>query len=114
MRPDRPTATLIEVATRRIKGSADSGNAGSGSAAGDSADERVDLPFEQAMSRLSTIVDELESGQLSLEESLVRFEEGIGLARASQKKLDEAEAKVELLLSVSEDGTPLTEEIEDA
>jgi len=75
--------------------------------------EAVELPFEQAMSRLSTIVLELESGQLSLEESIVRFEEGVLLARASQKKLDEAEAKVELLLAVGEDGTPETEELDD-
>ena len=101
MRPDRPPATLIEVATKRSKD-------------GVKAEEGLDLPFEKAMSRLSTIVEELEGGQLSLEESLVRFEEGVGLARASQKKLDEAEAKVELLLAVSEDGTPLTEEIEDS
>jgi exodeoxyribonuclease VII small subunit len=101
LRPDRPPATLTNVATKRSKD-------------GVRAEEVVDLPFEKAMSRLSTIVEELESGQLSLEESLLRFEEGVGLARASQKKLDEAEAKVELLLQVSEDGTPITEEIEDA
>lgn len=76
-------------------------------------EEGSDLPFEQAMGRLSVIVEQLESGQLSLEESLVRFEEGVLLARSSQKKLDEAEAKVELLLAVGVDGTPVTEEIED-
>jgi len=101
LRQSRRPATLTEVATKRSKD-------------GVKAEEGGDLPFEKAMTRLSAIVEELESGQLSLEESLLRFEEGIGLARASQKKLDEAEAKVELLLSVSEDGKPITEEIEDA
>lgn len=103
LRTGRANATLTGVAARKSKDAAQQGE-------GQSA---PDLPFEQAMSRLSVIVEELEGGQLSLEESLVRFEEGVRLARASQKKLDEAEAKVELLLAVSEDGSPETEEIED-
>jgi aspartyl-tRNA(Asn)/glutamyl-tRNA(Gln) amidotransferase subunit A len=48
---------------------------------------------------------------LSLEESLGKFEEGIRLARASQTHLDQAEARVEELLSMSEDG-PVLEDIE--
>jgi len=106
LRYDPPATTLTGVATRRGKEGAnvDPSEVNAG----------VDLPFEKAMARLGAIVEELESGQLSLEASLLRFEEGVGLARASQKKLDEAEAKVELLLRVSEDGTPVTEEIEDA
>lgn len=105
LRPDLPNARLSEVAIKKTKDAAGAAKV----------DESVapDLPFEQAMSRLAVIVEELEGGQLSLEESLVRFEEGVRLARASQKKLDEAEAKVELLLAVSEDGTPETEEIGD-
>lgn len=107
LRPDGPDARLTAVAPKKSKESAETGSTNLGG-------EALDLPFEKAMSRLSVIVEELESGQLSLEESLVRFEEGVHLARASQKKLDEAEAKVELLLAVSEDGTPETEEIEDS
>jgi len=103
LRQGRPNATLTVVAPKKSK---DAGSAGPGG-------ESPDLPFEKAMSRLSAIVEELESGQLSLEESIVRFEEGVLLARASQKKLDEAEAKVELLLSVAEDGTAETEELEE-
>lgn len=103
MRTGLANATLTRVAARKSKDAAEQVQS----------ESALDLPFEQAMSRLSVIVEELEGGQLSLEESLVRFEEGVRLARASQKKLDEAEAKVELLLAVSEDGTPETEEIED-
>ncbi len=71
-----------------------------------------DVPsFEDAMSRLGEIVDELEGGELNLETSLKRFEEGIKLARKSQARLDEAEAKVEELLGFDDEGTPITEEI---
>lgn len=67
--------------------------------------------FEEAMKRLSQIVEELEGSDLSLEESLSKFEEGIRLARASQAHLDRAEARVEELLGMGEDG-PIQEAIE--
>lgn len=68
--------------------------------------------FEESMQRLSQIVEELEGGELSLEESLSKFEEGVRLARASQAHLDQAEARVEELLSMDEDG-PVVEELEE-
>ena len=74
-------------------------------------DVEDELSFEDAMTRLSAIVEELEGGELSLEHSLRRFEEGIKLARKSQARLDAAEAKVEELLGFDAEGTPLTEEI---
>ena len=55
--------------------------------------------FEQALSRLEEIVDNLEEGELPLDEALKRFEEGIGLSRFCSKKLDEAQQKVEILLT---------------
>lgn len=55
------------------------------------------LKFEQALKRLEKIVEELEKGDLSLEESLKRYEEGIRLSRFCTNKLEEAERKVELL-----------------
>ncbi len=67
--------------------------------------------FEEALKRLSEIVEELEGSDLSLEDSLSKFEEGIKLARASQKRLDEAEARVEELLGI-EDDEPVHEELE--
>jgi exodeoxyribonuclease VII small subunit len=54
--------------------------------------------FEEAMDRLEDLVKQLESGNLSLDDSLKVFEEGIRLSRWCMKKLEEAERKVEILL----------------
>jgi exodeoxyribonuclease VII small subunit len=54
--------------------------------------------FENAMKRLEAIVEELESGDMGLDDALKRFEEGIKLSRFCAKKLDESEKKVSLLL----------------
>ncbi|TMQ72761.1 MAG: exodeoxyribonuclease VII small subunit [Candidatus Eisenbacteria bacterium] len=58
--------------------------------------------FEQALERLETIVEELEGGALSLEESLARYEEGIRLSRRLTQTLDQAEKRIERL--VEEEG----------
>jgi exodeoxyribonuclease VII small subunit len=57
----------------------------------------TDLKFEAALQRLEQIVDQLEAGNLTLEESLQVFEEGVGLARRCGKYLDDAEKRIELL-----------------
>ena len=62
-----------------------------------------DIKFEDALSKLEGIVEELERGELSLEESLAAFEEGIRLSRICSKQLDEAERKIEILIK-GEDG----------
>lgn len=54
--------------------------------------------FETALSRLEQITQELEDGELSLDKSLKKFDEGIQLARFCSEQLNEARAKVELLL----------------
>jgi len=54
--------------------------------------------FEEAMSRLDKIVKELESGDLSLEASLARFEEGVKLSRECRDFLFASRQRVELLL----------------
>ncbi|MGH8478182.1 MAG: exodeoxyribonuclease VII small subunit [Gammaproteobacteria bacterium] len=54
--------------------------------------------FEQALSELEAVVEHLESGELSLEESLQHFERGIALTRACQKSLAEAEQRVKILM----------------
>ena len=54
--------------------------------------------YEDIVQRLAKVVERLEGGGLSLEESIAAFEEGIRLARAGAAKLEEAERKVELLL----------------
>lgn len=54
--------------------------------------------FEQSLAELQTVVERMESGQLSLEESLADFEKGINLTRQCQAALTEAEQKVKILL----------------
>jgi exodeoxyribonuclease VII small subunit len=54
--------------------------------------------FEEALQELETIVQRLEDGNLSLDESLALFEEAIKLSRLCSQRLDEAEKKVEILL----------------
>jgi len=61
-------------------------------------DEKEKLTFEDAMKRLETIVETLGGGNLSLEDSLKMFEEGMELCKICNKKLDEAEYKVEKLM----------------
>jgi len=60
--------------------------------------------FEASISRLTEIVEQLERGDLPLEESLRLFEEGVKLSRTSQERLDRAQKKVEELLRVGDDG----------
>ena len=54
--------------------------------------------FEEALEALESIVERLEKGELSLEESLKLYEEGIRLSRLCHGKLEEAEGKIEVLL----------------
>ena len=61
-------------------------------------------PFEEALEKLSVLVEKMESGDLSLEESLKLFEEGIKLSKDCQKALNDAEKKVQALL-IEEDQT---------
>jgi exodeoxyribonuclease VII small subunit len=56
-----------------------------------------DIKFEDALQRLEQIVDQLEGGDLRLEDSLKVFEEGVALARRCAKYLEEAEKRIELL-----------------
>jgi exodeoxyribonuclease VII small subunit len=58
----------------------------------------AEAKFEDAFQKLEAIVKKLEEGNLTLEESLKAFEEGVRLSRFCSKKLDEAEKKVEILL----------------
>jgi exodeoxyribonuclease VII small subunit len=54
--------------------------------------------FEQTLKRLEAIVDQLEKGDLALEDSLKLFEEGVKLSSACKKELDAAEGKVQVLI----------------
>ena len=53
--------------------------------------------FETAIERLETIVDEMESDQLPLEELIVRYEEGIKLVKVCEERLQAAEKRIEII-----------------
>ena len=57
--------------------------------------------FDQILARLREVVQRLESGELSLEQSLQVYEEGVQLARRGQQLLAAAEKRVEILVSAS-------------
>ncbi len=59
--------------------------------------EPTQIGFEEGMATLEAIVSRLESGELSLEEALRAFEQGIGLARVLDQKLTETERRIEIL-----------------
>lgn len=54
--------------------------------------------FERSLARLEEVVRRLESPQLSLDDAMKLFEEGVALSRECQKQLEEAEGRVEILL----------------
>jgi exodeoxyribonuclease VII small subunit len=54
--------------------------------------------FEESLKKLETIVEQLEKGDLSLEDSLKLFEEGVALSATCKKELDAAEGKVQMLI----------------
>ncbi|MEG9401007.1 exodeoxyribonuclease VII small subunit [Vibrio cholerae] len=66
------------------------------------------MSFESTIEELAQLVEQLESGDLALDEALRKFERGISLARAGQLKLDDAEQRVRILLSNSDDA-PLSD-----
>lgn len=54
--------------------------------------------FEKALEELEALVEKMEQGELSLEDSLQHFEKGVQLSRACQQALKDAEQKVEILM----------------
>lgn len=65
--------------------------------------KRQSVHFEKSIDELETIVEQLETGELSLEESLKAFEKGVALTRQCQQALDDAEKKVEILTGTDAD-----------
>ena len=63
---------------------------------------KKNLNFEDSLAKLEGIVDALEDNDVSLEESVKKFEEGIKLVKDCQKQLQEAELKVNKLMSDGE------------
>lgn len=64
--------------------------------------------FEESLKKLEAIVDQLEKGDMPLEDSLKLFEEGVGLSAICKQELDTAEGKVQMLIK-QRDGSLKTE-----
>ena len=62
--------------------------------------EAKEVPFEQALKKLEMIVEKLENGELSLEDALKQYEEGVRLADTCTKRLTEAQKRVEVLMKL--------------
>ena len=63
---------------------------------------KSDRKFEEELKDLEAIVARIDSGELSLEESIGAFERGVGLIKSLTQKLEEVEKKVELLVKNSQ------------
>jgi len=63
----------------------------------------AEISFEEAIRKLEQIVEELQIGELTLEDSLGQFKEGIELTSICNKKLDEVEKKISILIEESGD-----------
>ena len=70
------------------------------------------MDFEKKLNRLEEIVAKMESGDLTLEDSLKFFEEGVKLSRDCNVQLTTAEQKVKILLSVDASGNAVTEDFQ--
>lgn len=61
-------------------------------------ESKKDIKYEDALDRLENIISLLQDGNLSLDESLDIFQEGVELVRVCQSKLDNAETKINMLI----------------
>lgn len=66
------------------------------------------LSFEQILARLNGLVEQLEDGEVPLEQALGTFEQGVALARVGSRRLDEAERRIEVLLQQDDEDGPRT------
>src|SRR5437870_11694484 len=64
------------------------------------------LTFEAALERLRAIVEGLERGELTLDESIARYEEGMQLSKWLTQQLDEPEQRIERLVESGEEAVP--------
>lgn len=60
---------------------------------------QTELSFEKLLERIEILVKKLEAGELSLENSLKAYEEGVGLVRTAQERLDGMEGKIQQLMA---------------
>jgi len=101
-----PTVVKAKAKTDTQDPTMDSSSSPSNNSLNGSAEAK--LSFEASIAALGQIVEQLERGDLPLEESLNLFEKGIRLSKEAQAKLDHAEKRVEMLLGFDDDGEPIT------
>ena len=70
------------------------------------------MDFEKKLNRLEDIVSKMEGNSQTLEESIKLFEEGVKLSQDCHKELEQAEQKVQVLLSIDDKGQAVTEKLE--
>ncbi len=73
--------------------------------------KETEINFEDAMKKLDSIVEKLEKGNIPLEEALKQFDSGVQLVRLLNKKLDDAERRIEMLLK-DKNGNVIKKEME--
>jgi exodeoxyribonuclease VII small subunit len=67
--------------------------------------------FEEQLAELEKVVEQLERGDLPLDENVALFERGVELSRACKAKLSDAERRISVLIDPQENGTVRTEEL---
>jgi exodeoxyribonuclease VII small subunit len=65
------------------------------------------MTFEESLSELESVIQDLERGDISLDESLTRYERGVNLLKQCYARLESAEAKVRELTGVTSEGEPV-------
>jgi exodeoxyribonuclease VII small subunit len=70
-------------------------------------DATPEPPFEQLLAELECLVRELEDGRLGLDESLARYEKGVGLIKLCTRQLREAERRILMVSGMDENGKPI-------
>jgi exodeoxyribonuclease VII small subunit len=72
------------------------------------------LSFEDALAELEQVVRDLEDGQVGLEESLARYERGVGLIKACYAQLRDAEQRILLVTGTDDEGKPILQPFQHA
>jgi exodeoxyribonuclease VII small subunit len=70
---------------------------------------QVQISFEDSLAKLEQVVCDLESGEIGLDESLKRYEEGIQHIRRCRAELERAEKRIQMLVSIDQEGRAVIE-----
>jgi exodeoxyribonuclease VII small subunit len=75
---------------------------------------RDGVSFEDALAELEQVVHDLEDGQIGLEDSLARYERGVGLIKACYAQLRDAEQRILLVTGTDDEGKPILQPFQHA